>query len=289
MFSFDLMFITVILAGSKAAAGVSASDMAKRLQLEQYKTQMLRNLNMFISRNRLIIHNLPPTWDDSKLRMLFKKHAGSKAVITETRIMKDLKQLDSKGAGKSKEYGFVTFTKHEDALAVLRSLNNNPNIFSPNKRPIVAFSIENKIMVKAKAKRLERSKIHNPKCKQYDPKIKEKEQTEQRGSKRKLDTNEEDLEKFTGITATPGATKLRSRYKLKTQAQIHHETLKEEKKRKKFAKKTLREKMLDFTRQPKQKINKKNQDDDFSRMVSEYKKNMYDGSVNISKSKWYEQ
>lgn len=263
--------------------------MAKRLQLEQYKTQMLRNLNMFVSRNRLIIHNLPPTWDDSKLRILFKKHAGPKAVIIETRIMRDLKQLDSKGVGKSKEYGFVTYKTHEDALTALRSLNNNPNIFGPNKRPIVAFSIENKIMVKAKAKRLELSKIRNPKCKEYNPKLKEKEKTEKKGLKRKLNTNEEDVAQFTGITANPGATKLRSRYKLKTQAQIHHEKLKEEKKRKKFAKKTLREKMLDFTKQPKQKINNKNQDDDFSRMVNKYKKNMYEGSVNISKSKWYEQ
>ncbi|GJQ77286.1 hypothetical protein Trydic_g20709 [Trypoxylus dichotomus] len=39
----------VILAGTKASEGVSTSDMSKRLQLEQYKTQMLRNLNINIA------------------------------------------------------------------------------------------------------------------------------------------------------------------------------------------------------------------------------------------------
>lgn len=47
--------------------------------------------------------------------------------------MRDLKNIDSKGVGRSKEYGFVTFTKHEDALKALRAINNNPNIFSPHK------------------------------------------------------------------------------------------------------------------------------------------------------------
>jgi nucleolar protein 4 len=73
----------VILAGSAAAQDVSASDMARRLQLEQWKSQMLRNLNMFVSRVRLVIHNLSENTDDAKLRQLFKNHSGSKAVITE--------------------------------------------------------------------------------------------------------------------------------------------------------------------------------------------------------------
>jgi len=62
---------------------VSISDMEKRLKLEQWKSQMLRNLNMFVSRIRLVIHNLPPDLDDAKLRQLFKNHSGPKAVIKE--------------------------------------------------------------------------------------------------------------------------------------------------------------------------------------------------------------
>lgn len=47
--------------------------------------------------------------------------------------MRDLKNVDMKGIGKSKEYGFVSFTTHEDALEALRNINNNPNIFTSNR------------------------------------------------------------------------------------------------------------------------------------------------------------
>lgn len=148
----------VILAGSPAASGVSQADMAKRLQLEQWKTQMLRNLNKFVSRNRLVLQNLPSSYDDQKLRALCLKYGGNETVITEARVMRDLRNVDSSGRGKSKEYGFVTFTRHENALQALRGLNNNPDIFTPAKRPIVAFSIEDKKALNIRHKRLEKSR-----------------------------------------------------------------------------------------------------------------------------------
>lgn len=72
-----------MLAKSPAAEEVSVSDMEKRLKLERWKSQMLRNLNMFVSRVRLAVHNLPLNFDDAKLRQLFKNHSGSKAIIKE--------------------------------------------------------------------------------------------------------------------------------------------------------------------------------------------------------------
>jgi nucleolar protein 4 len=57
--------------------------MGKRLQLEQWKTQMLRNLSMVVSGNRLAVHNLPPTLDDEGLRKIFKKHSPAGSKITE--------------------------------------------------------------------------------------------------------------------------------------------------------------------------------------------------------------
>lgn len=280
------MIVLVILAGTKAAQGVSASDMAKRLQLEQYKSQILRNLNMFVSRYRLIVHNIPPTWNDKKLRALFQKHAGSKAVIKEAKIMRNLKDLDANGVGRSKEYGFVTFSTHEDALRPLRLLNNNPKIFSPNKRPIVAFSIENKVMIKARDKRLERSRVNNPKCKDFVSKKKEVNEKVINAKKRKLD--EDPTETFTGVAAKPGIKKMRSRYKLQTQAQIHKETLQKEKRKKKFSKKSLKERAKDFTKQPRQKINHKVETDSFNKLVNNYKKKLYDAKLDVKKNKWYE-
>lgn len=278
----------VILAGTKAAQGVSATDMAKRLQLEQYKTQMLRNLNMFVSRERLIIHNLPPSWNDAKLRMLMERHAGPNAVIREAKVMRDLRNVDSQGIGKSKEYGFVTFTKHEHALNALRSLNNNPNIFSVSKRPIVAFSIENRKMVKAKEKRLLNSRLNNPTCKDY----KGTSGNKKKGIKRKLPESSEqnEVESYAGVTAKPGVNKMRSKFNLKTQARLHHEHLKQEKKKRKFSKKTVAEKTRDSVKQPKQKVKKKftqKGGDNFSKLVKSYKEKLSGIDV-TKKSKWYE-
>lgn len=68
----------MILAGSEAAEGVSASDMAKRLRLEQIKSQMLKNLTRFIAKDRLTIHNLPESYDDEKLRKMVMSKTHTK-------------------------------------------------------------------------------------------------------------------------------------------------------------------------------------------------------------------
>lgn len=47
--------------------------------------------------------------------------------------MYDKKPLKGQVMGQSLGYGFVQFKEHEHALGALRSLNNNPNIFGPNK------------------------------------------------------------------------------------------------------------------------------------------------------------
>lgn len=284
----------VVLAGTKAAEGVSATDMAKRLQVEQYKTQMLKNLNMFVAKTRLIVHNVPSGWNDSKLRALFTKYAGPKAVVKEARVMQNMRLIDSKGTGKSKEFGFVTFTTHEAALEALRAINNNPNIFSAGKRPIVAFSIENRAKLLAKEKRLHNSQVKNPNSNNYNPnagKFKHKNK-EQRGTKRPHPVEVEgERNKFSGVAATPGNKKMRSRFNLRTQAQIHHEQLKKEKKKKKFAKKTLQQKQQEFTKQPKQKINKNKHksNDNFSKLVSDYKQKLMSASAEpVKKKKWFE-
>ncbi|KAH9373374.1 hypothetical protein HPB48_018427 [Haemaphysalis longicornis] len=140
--------------GTEAAHGVSSQDMAKRAKLQARKRKLLANLHYFVSPTRLSVHNLPPSVDDKKLRALFQQNAPQGARLTEARVMKNLKSTTHESHG----YGFVTFTRHEDALAALRMLNNNPSIFGPNKRPIVEFCLENKAALVAKERRLQRSK-----------------------------------------------------------------------------------------------------------------------------------
>ncbi|XP_066541052.1 RNA-binding protein 28 [Hoplias malabaricus] len=150
----------LIRAGTKAAEGVSESDMAKRSRFEDLKRAKLKDVNVFVSRTRLCIHNLPRTVDRQRLIQLCLSAAGGgkKARITECHVMYDRKPVRGEVTGRSLGYGFVEFKEHEHALQALRNLNNNPTIFSPNKRPIVEFSLEDSRKLKLKAKRLEKSK-----------------------------------------------------------------------------------------------------------------------------------
>ncbi|XP_063538024.1 RNA-binding protein 28 [Cydia strobilella] len=286
----------VIVAGTRAAVGVSASDMSKRLALERSKTQMLKNLNRFVSRYRLVVSNLPVNTDDNRLRRICASAAGRHAVVTECRVMRDLRALvGTDGKHPSKGYGFVMFTRHEDALACLRTLNNNPDIFDNNNRPIVSFSIEDRTALNARKKRLEKSIANNPLANKEEQNKKKnrkrkhpsqpdesymkkgrfekkpgksdnQNEPKQNGFNKRGKQNQNEPGKFvrkprdeeteySGLTAKEGAQhKMRSFHKLRTQADIHREQVKMEKKKggKSWKLKAAKERV----KQPKQKINK---------------------------------
>uniref|UniRef100_A0A4W2CXC2 RNA binding motif protein 28 n=1 Tax=Bos indicus x Bos taurus TaxID=30522 RepID=A0A4W2CXC2_BOBOX len=149
----------LIRAGTKAAEGVSAADMAKRERFELLKHQKLKDQNIFVSRTRLCLHNLPKAVDDKQLRkLLLNSTRGEKAVrIKECRVMRDLKGAYGKIKGQSLGYAFAEFQEHEHALVALRHINNNPEIFGPQKRPIVEFSLEDRRKLKVKELRIQRS------------------------------------------------------------------------------------------------------------------------------------
>lgn len=60
--------------------------MNKRLQLEQWKSQVLKNLNMFVARNRLVVHNLPTDMDNTKLKNIFIKYSHPNTVLKVSKI-----------------------------------------------------------------------------------------------------------------------------------------------------------------------------------------------------------
>jgi nucleolar protein 4 len=289
----------LIVAGTKAAEGVSASDMAIRLRLEQVKTQMLKNLNRFISRDRLTIHNLPDACDDKKLRQMVEKHTNAKPL--ECRVMRENMPSPGQPKGKSKNFGFLSFRRHEDALDVLRKLNNNPTVFHKNRRPIVSFSLEDKKVHNIRQKRQEKSKLKNPtyqeklaklKLKRAERKARRKKQNDDmpftpvappiavanakiKAKKQKQrDKVHTDGPDFLGMEAKSGAVvSLRSKNKLTKQSKLHAQTILKDKR---MAQKEVdRQRILAEHKQkdhqrPKRKLDA-DKDDNFANIVNKYK------------------
>lgn len=51
----------------------------------------------------------------------------------QVKILRAVDKVDIKGLGRSKGYGFVELSSHEDALNTLRATNNNPALFGERK------------------------------------------------------------------------------------------------------------------------------------------------------------
>ncbi|KAM7056826.1 LOW QUALITY PROTEIN: RNA-binding protein 28 [Acridotheres tristis] len=141
--------------GSRAAEGVSESDMAKRARFEELKRRRLQDPNIGVSRTRLCLHNLPKALDTARLRALLRgvlrAPGGAAPRITECRVMRELR-----GQGQSLGFAFVEFGEHEEALGALRRLNNNPELFGAHKRPIVEFALEDRRKLRLREQRIQR-------------------------------------------------------------------------------------------------------------------------------------
>ncbi|XP_022953093.1 RNA-binding protein 28 [Cucurbita moschata] len=152
----------IILEGTPAAEGVSASDMMKRQRLEKKRMTKLQSPNFHVSRTRLVIHNLPKSMKEKELQKLCIEAVTSRAtkqkpVIRQIKFLKDVK----KGKVLTKNYScgvaFVEFSEHQHALVALRVLNNNPETFGPVNRPIVEFAVDNVQMLKLRKAKLQAS------------------------------------------------------------------------------------------------------------------------------------
>ncbi|TPP55971.1 RNA-binding protein 28 [Fasciola gigantica] len=158
--------IGIIRPGTAAAEGLTAEDLARREALLRAKKIKLKNPNVFISDVRLCIRNLPLSVTDKQLRQVCQKIIGNAkhCRIIECRVMRNLQP--GKQQFRSLGYGFVTFVQHKHALKVLNELNNNPDVFPNQRRPIVDFSLENMLALEKKRKRAERCAMLQAKRKQ---------------------------------------------------------------------------------------------------------------------------
>lgn len=288
----------MVIAGSFAAEGVSATDMAQRLRLEQIKNSMLKNLNRFISRERLTVHNLPDNYDDQKMRKMVVAQTGMKPI--ECKVMRENKPSAAFPQGKPKGFGFLSFKKHEDALAVLRKLNNNPEVLGTNRRPILSFSIEDKNVLNIKERRKQRSMENNPtyQKKLEKLKIKKAKKSKDRKDKKSVtkaatkpteNTGQNEPEGFSGFAAKPGElAKHRGTFKLKEQSKIHEKSMHDRnkinrrEKQKTESKKGKEEKMENRTTK-KRKLDADN-NDSLTKMIDKYK-TMIQGAPEEKKAK----
>ncbi|GAV72115.1 RRM_1 domain-containing protein/RRM_6 domain-containing protein [Cephalotus follicularis] len=138
----------VILDGIPAAEGVSASDMLKRKSLQEKKTTKLQSPNFHVSKTRLIIYNLPKSMTEKELKKLCIDAVTSLAkkqnpTIQQIKFMKSIKKGKVVTKTQSRGVAFVEFSEHQHALVALRVLNNNPETFGPEHRPIVEFALDN--------------------------------------------------------------------------------------------------------------------------------------------------
>ncbi|XP_061362195.1 uncharacterized protein LOC133305947 [Gastrolobium bilobum] len=158
----------LILEGTPAAEGVSASDMLKRQELERKKKTKLQSPNFHISRTRLVIYNLPKSMTEKELKKLCIDAVISRAtkqnpVIRQIKFLKDGKNGKVVQKHYSRGVAFLEFSEHQHALVALRVLNNNPETFGPEQRPIVEFALDNVQTLK-----LRKAKLHSQQRVPYD-------------------------------------------------------------------------------------------------------------------------
>ncbi|KAL4452269.1 hypothetical protein ABPG75_007931 [Micractinium tetrahymenae] len=153
-----------IAEGSPAWEDMSAGDRAKRKRAAEEKKLKLRSPNFVVSDTRLSVRNIPPSWTEKQLKACFiqaVKERAKKAqpVIKQAKILLDEERTGADGAPHSKGIGFVEFSEHEHALCALRQLNNNPQAFTKDKRPIVEFALENVKALKFREAKLQRKQL----------------------------------------------------------------------------------------------------------------------------------
>jgi len=263
----------LIREGTVAAEGVSEADMTKRKQVEKWKKNILKNLNMFISPNRLCVRNIPEHLDDAKLKTILSKNVRKGAKITECKIIRDLNKLGKNGVGASKEYGFVSFANHEDAMEALRSMNNNPGVFTKDKRPIIEFSIENKKAVNLRIKRMEKSREKNPNFKDRSSTFKDQRHI-------KGDKTLENRSDFSGSIADPkqkglpthSGPKVRHKKISRKALRKQEQDMKNPKKRKRAMEE--REREAEKTQEPETKKRKKEKRNKPKKISKEQKKDL---------------
>ncbi|XVF67767.1 hypothetical protein PTKIN_Ptkin10aG0148600 [Pterospermum kingtungense] len=150
----------LIVEGTPAAKDVSADDMEKRKMLHEKKMTKLQSPNFHVSKTRLVIYNLPKSMTEKELKQLcidavISRATKQKPVIRQIKFLKTVKKGKIVIKNQSRGVAFVEFSEHQHALVALRVLNNNPETFGPEHRPIVEFAVDNVQTLKLRKAKLQ--------------------------------------------------------------------------------------------------------------------------------------
>ncbi|XP_022726046.1 RNA-binding protein 28-like isoform X2 [Durio zibethinus] len=150
----------LIIEGTPAAKDVSTSDLEKRKMLHEKKMTKLQSPNFHVSKTRLVMYNLPKSMTEKELKQLCVDAVTSRAtkqkpVLRQIKFLKTVKKGKVVIKNQSRGVAFVEFTEHQHALVALRVLNNNPETFGPEHRPIVEFAVDNVQTLKLRKAKLQ--------------------------------------------------------------------------------------------------------------------------------------
>jgi nucleolar protein 4 len=316
----------VITPGSEAAKDLSKADLQRRQKAEAEKKAKLQNPNCFVSTTRLCVRNLPLTTTEKELTKVFS-NAGAvcdkkPALVKKVLILRSKERVDGTGKGRSLGFGFVEFANHKEALTALRSTNNNPDVFGPNRRPIVEFSIENSLALKAKQQRMVRSKNKEKRSEEEvlvtkthkERRIEKALRRREKRQARKINKSGKDStgDKNAPKDTSPAAGQNKANYPVKKTNSIES-SLKKKKKhfltkqqhkafdqKDKTSSKSLEKdtnpgkstpfsKTISNRRNAKRKATDKNEEKEFNAIVQKYKSKLFgESGSNAKRSRWFE-
>lgn len=193
----------VIFPDSAAARSLSSEEVDKRMSLFRERKQLLeRNPNLFVSKTRLSVRNMPLCVSEKQLRAAAtrsivnfwkqvdtgerrlldkhlmaeknsllekfkskteKRYADARITIKQAKVQRDDSRIDTvTNKPRSRGFGFIEFASHVDAVACLRSMNNQSDVFDDvdgmpknfvSKKLVVEFAIENRKVLSLRSKR----------------------------------------------------------------------------------------------------------------------------------------
>eukprot|EP01024_Parvocaulis_polyphysoides_P045464 TRINITY_DN425_c3_g1_i6.p1 TRINITY_DN425_c3_g1~~TRINITY_DN425_c3_g1_i6.p1 ORF type:complete len:619 (-),score=160.43 TRINITY_DN425_c3_g1_i6:386-2242(-) len=138
-----------ILEGSAAWNDMSEKDQERRKAANKEREQKIKSPKFHVSQTTLFIRNIPTKTTAQEIKQIVidavkQRATKEKPKVIKSSILKHKDRKDADGKPKSRGVAVVELGQHDHALAALRQLNNNPNIFTQDKRPIVEFALENR-------------------------------------------------------------------------------------------------------------------------------------------------